>query len=37
MSRTAGNQTTSGDTDDYSYGSWYIDEPQGGQELQPEG
>ncbi|KAM5242876.1 receptor for retinol uptake STRA6 isoform 4-T4 [Hipposideros larvatus] len=37
MSRAAGNQTSSGDTDDYSYGSWYLDEPQGGQELQPEG
>nr|XP_019591478.1 PREDICTED: stimulated by retinoic acid gene 6 protein homolog isoform X2 [Rhinolophus sinicus] len=37
MSTTAGNQTFSEDTDDYSYGSWYIDEPQGGQELQPEG
>ncbi|KAF6352527.1 signaling receptor and transporter of retinol STRA6 [Rhinolophus ferrumequinum] len=37
MSSAAGNQTTSGDTDDYSYGSWYIDEPPGGQELQPEG
>ncbi|XP_011380362.2 receptor for retinol uptake STRA6 isoform X3 [Pteropus vampyrus] len=37
MSEAAGNQTSSGDTDDYSYGSWYIDEPQGGQELQHEG
>lgn len=34
MSRAAGNQT-SGDTDDYD--SWYISDPQGGQELQPEG
>ncbi|XP_036122837.1 receptor for retinol uptake STRA6 isoform X1 [Molossus molossus] len=37
MSRAAGNQTPSGATEDYSYGSWYLDEPQGGQELQPEG
>ena len=36
MSGAAGNQS-SGTTEDYSYGSWYIDEPQGGQELQPEG
>ncbi|XP_012584017.1 PREDICTED: stimulated by retinoic acid gene 6 protein homolog isoform X1 [Condylura cristata] len=36
-SRATGNQTSSfGATDDYSYGSWYIDEPPGGQELQPE-
>ncbi|XP_047652479.1 receptor for retinol uptake STRA6 [Phacochoerus africanus] len=32
----SGNQTSSGAADD-DYGSWYIDEPQGGQELQPEG
>ncbi|XP_054434610.1 receptor for retinol uptake STRA6 [Pteronotus mesoamericanus] len=37
MSWAAGNQSSSGTTEDYSYGSWYIDEPQGGQELQPEG
>lgn len=37
MSRAAGNQTFSGATEDYSYGSWYIDEPQDSQELQPEG
>ncbi|XP_016066001.1 PREDICTED: stimulated by retinoic acid gene 6 protein homolog [Miniopterus natalensis] len=37
MSRAAGNQTSPGATEDYSYGSWYIDEPEGGQELQPEG
>ncbi|XP_008567879.1 PREDICTED: stimulated by retinoic acid gene 6 protein homolog isoform X2 [Galeopterus variegatus] len=36
-SQVAGNQTSSGTEDDYSYGSWYIDEPQGGTELQPEG
>ncbi|XP_035883895.1 receptor for retinol uptake STRA6 isoform X2 [Phyllostomus discolor] len=36
MSGAAGNQSA-GTTEDYSYGSWYIDEPQGGQELQPEG
>ncbi|XP_059951144.1 receptor for retinol uptake STRA6 isoform X2 [Mesoplodon densirostris] len=36
--QAAGNQTSSGTTDDDdSYGSWYIDEPQGGQELEPEG
>ncbi|XP_057578329.1 receptor for retinol uptake STRA6 isoform X1 [Hippopotamus amphibius kiboko] len=36
--QTAGNQTFSGATDeDDAYGSWYIDEPQGGQELPPEG
>ncbi|XP_023973778.1 receptor for retinol uptake STRA6-like, partial [Physeter macrocephalus] len=36
--QAAGNQTSSGATDDEdSYGSWYIDEPQGGQELEPEG
>ncbi|XP_065757204.1 receptor for retinol uptake STRA6 isoform X1 [Phocoena phocoena] len=36
--QAAGNQTSSGATDDDdSYGSWYIDEPQGGQELEPEG
>ncbi|TEA35009.1 hypothetical protein DBR06_SOUSAS9710084, partial [Sousa chinensis] len=36
--QVAGNQTSSGATDDDdSYGSWYIDEPQGGQELEPEG
>ena len=36
--QAAGNQTSSGATDDEdSYDSWYIDEPQGGQELQPEG
>ncbi|EPQ18030.1 Stimulated by retinoic acid protein 6 protein like protein [Myotis brandtii] len=37
MSSAAGNQTSSGTTEDYSYGSWYIDEPQDSQELQPEG
>ncbi|KAM8782087.1 receptor for retinol uptake STRA6 [Rhynchonycteris naso] len=37
MSGAAGNQSSPGTTEDYSYGSWYIDEPQGGQELQPEG
>ncbi|XP_047720591.1 receptor for retinol uptake STRA6 isoform X1 [Prionailurus viverrinus] len=36
-SQAVGNQTSSQATDDYSYGNWYIDEPQGGQELQPEG
>ncbi|XP_054387244.2 receptor for retinol uptake STRA6 isoform X8 [Pongo abelii] len=36
-SQPAGNQTSPGPTEDYSYGSWYIDEPQGGEELQPEG
>uniref|UniRef100_A0A7N9CK44 Receptor for retinol uptake STRA6 n=1 Tax=Macaca fascicularis TaxID=9541 RepID=A0A7N9CK44_MACFA len=36
-SQPAGNQTSPGATEDYSYGSWYIDEPQGGEELQPEG
>uniref|UniRef100_A0A8C9LRP6 Receptor for retinol uptake STRA6 n=1 Tax=Piliocolobus tephrosceles TaxID=591936 RepID=A0A8C9LRP6_9PRIM len=36
-SQPAGNQTYPGATEDYSYGSWYIDEPQGGEELQPEG
>lgn len=36
-SQAAGNHTSSGATDDDSYGSWYIDEPQGSQELQPEG
>uniref|UniRef100_A0A2K6LSX7 Receptor for retinol uptake STRA6 n=3 Tax=Rhinopithecus TaxID=542827 RepID=A0A2K6LSX7_RHIBE len=36
-SQPAGNQTSLGATEDYSYGSWYIDEPQGGEELQPEG
>ncbi|XP_058398038.1 receptor for retinol uptake STRA6 [Diceros bicornis minor] len=35
--QAAGNQTSSGATDDDSYDSWYIDEPQGGRELQPEG
>nr|XP_058914661.1 receptor for retinol uptake STRA6 [Kogia breviceps] len=36
--QAAGNQTSSGATDEEdSYGSWYIDEPQGGQELEPEG
>ncbi|KAG8514562.1 Receptor for retinol uptake STRA6 [Galemys pyrenaicus] len=35
-SQTAGNRTSFGATDDYSYGSWYIDEPPAGQELQPE-
>ncbi|XP_006047416.3 receptor for retinol uptake STRA6 isoform X1 [Bubalus bubalis] len=36
--QAAGNQTSSGATDNEdSYDSWYIDEPQGGQELQPEG
>lgn len=34
-SQAVGNQTISGATDDYS--NWYIDEPQGDQELQPEG
>uniref|UniRef100_A0A8C7BAD1 Receptor for retinol uptake STRA6 n=1 Tax=Neovison vison TaxID=452646 RepID=A0A8C7BAD1_NEOVI len=34
-SQAVGNQTSSGVTDDYS--NWYIDEPQGDQELQPEG
>uniref|UniRef100_A0A8C3W500 Receptor for retinol uptake STRA6 n=1 Tax=Catagonus wagneri TaxID=51154 RepID=A0A8C3W500_9CETA len=34
--QSAGNQSSSGTADD-DYGSWYIDEPQGGQELQPEG
>ncbi|XP_037358019.1 receptor for retinol uptake STRA6 isoform X2 [Talpa occidentalis] len=33
-SQAAANQTSFGATDDY--GSWYIDEPPGGQELQPE-
>nr|KAF6393910.1 signaling receptor and transporter of retinol STRA6 [Pipistrellus kuhlii] len=37
MSRATGNQTSSGATEDYSYGSWYIDETQDSQELQPEG
>ncbi|XP_044620458.2 receptor for retinol uptake STRA6 isoform X1 [Equus asinus] len=36
-SQATGNQTSSQAADDYSYGSWYIDEPEGGQELQPEG
>lgn len=36
-SQAAGNHTSSGATDDDSYGSWYIDEPQGSQELRPEG
>ncbi|XP_039094064.1 receptor for retinol uptake STRA6 isoform X2 [Hyaena hyaena] len=36
-SQAVGNQTSSQATDDYAYGNWYIDEPQGGQELQPEG
>ncbi|XP_032100697.1 receptor for retinol uptake STRA6 isoform X1 [Sapajus apella] len=36
-SQPAGNQTSPGATEDDSYGSWYIDEPQGGEELQPEG
>lgn len=36
MSGAAGNQSA-GIPEDYSYGSWYIDEPQGGQDLQPEG
>ncbi|EHB11873.1 Stimulated by retinoic acid gene 6 protein-like protein [Heterocephalus glaber] len=35
LSQAAGNQTSSGGADDYS--SWYIDEPQGNKELQPEG
>ncbi|XP_007947192.1 receptor for retinol uptake STRA6 [Orycteropus afer afer] len=35
-SQTAGNQTPS-TTEDYSYGSWYIDEPPGGEEPEPEG
>ena len=36
--QAAGNQTSSGATDsEDSYDSWYIDETQGGQELQPEG
>lgn len=36
--QAAGNQTSSRATDaEDSYDSWYIDEPQGGQELQPEG
>lgn len=30
-----GNQTSSGVTDDYS--SWYIEEPLGPEEVQPEG
>uniref|UniRef100_A0A452TFD8 Receptor for retinol uptake STRA6 n=1 Tax=Ursus maritimus TaxID=29073 RepID=A0A452TFD8_URSMA len=34
-SQAVGNQTSSGATDDYS--NWYIDEPQGDQELQPGG
>ncbi|XP_030892171.1 receptor for retinol uptake STRA6 [Leptonychotes weddellii] len=34
-SQAVGNQTSSGAADDYS--NWYIDEPQGDQELQPEG
>uniref|UniRef100_G3U167 Receptor for retinol uptake STRA6 n=1 Tax=Loxodonta africana TaxID=9785 RepID=G3U167_LOXAF len=34
-SQAAGNQT-SGATEDYSYGSWYIDEPPGGEEPKPE-
>nr|XP_009003479.1 receptor for retinol uptake STRA6 isoform X1 [Callithrix jacchus]XP_009003480.1 receptor for retinol uptake STRA6 isoform X1 [Callithrix jacchus]XP_009003481.1 receptor for retinol uptake STRA6 isoform X1 [Callithrix jacchus]XP_009003482.1 receptor for retinol uptake STRA6 isoform X1 [Callithrix jacchus]XP_017832236.1 receptor for retinol uptake STRA6 isoform X1 [Callithrix jacchus] len=36
-SQPTGNQTSPGATEDDSYGSWYIDEPQGGEELQPEG
>ncbi|KAM5291732.1 receptor for retinol uptake STRA6 [Ctenodactylus gundi] len=35
LSQAAGNQTSSGDVEDYS--SWYIDDPQGNEELQPEG
>ncbi|KAM6149565.1 receptor for retinol uptake STRA6 [Erethizon dorsatum] len=35
LSQAAGNQTSSRGADDYS--SWYIDEPPGGKELQPEG
>ncbi|XP_010625056.1 receptor for retinol uptake STRA6 isoform X1 [Fukomys damarensis] len=35
LSQAEGNQTSSGGADDYS--SWYIDEPQGDKELQPEG
>ncbi|XP_005393629.1 PREDICTED: stimulated by retinoic acid gene 6 protein homolog isoform X2 [Chinchilla lanigera] len=35
FSQAAENQTSSRGTDDYS--SWYIDEPLGGKELQPEG
>ncbi|XP_006888453.1 PREDICTED: stimulated by retinoic acid gene 6 protein homolog [Elephantulus edwardii] len=35
-SQAAGNQTPDA-TEDYSYGSWYIDEPQGGMEPKPEG
>ncbi|XP_008069220.1 stimulated by retinoic acid gene 6 protein homolog isoform X1 [Carlito syrichta] len=34
-SQAAGNQTSAGAVDDYA--SWYIDEPQSGEELQPEG
>ncbi|CAK7300974.1 Receptor for retinol uptake STRA6 [Vulpes lagopus] len=34
-SQAAGNQTASGAADDYS--DWYLDEPQDGQELPPEG
>ncbi|CAK6432707.1 unnamed protein product [Pipistrellus nathusii] len=37
MSRATGNQTSSGTTEDYSYGSWYIDETQDSQQLRPEG
>ncbi|KAK2500881.1 hypothetical protein MC885_005281 [Smutsia gigantea] len=36
-SQAAGNQTSSGATEDDDYSSWYVDEPQGNQELQPEG
>ncbi|XP_032324823.1 receptor for retinol uptake STRA6 isoform X1 [Camelus ferus] len=35
--QATGNQTSSGATDEDAYGSWYIDEPQDGQELPPEG
>ncbi|XP_006153439.1 receptor for retinol uptake STRA6 [Tupaia chinensis] len=36
-SQVAGNQTAPGAAEDYAYGSWYIDEPPGNEQLQPEG
>ncbi|XP_076979927.1 receptor for retinol uptake STRA6 isoform X2 [Tamandua tetradactyla] len=37
MASQAANNQTPGAEDDYSYGSWYIDEPQGAQDAHPEG
>ncbi|XP_075391677.1 receptor for retinol uptake STRA6 [Tenrec ecaudatus] len=36
-SQTVGNQTPGVTEEDYSYGSWYIDEPSGGEVPGPEG